>query len=202
MKDLRTTRLVLHPLTVAETERVVAGTPADDAHWTPGYPTQGDVAGGRRFLDTCASSGDPRPFGNYEIRRRADGRAIGGLGFHGAPDASGTVTIGYGLIPAAQGHGYATEALRELLRFAREAGVTRVQGDTAHDNVASQHVMTAVGMRLTKEDGDLKHYATDWPEAEVEAEAEAGSDPNVHSSTASDAVADAPPPPAQAATQA
>ncbi|MFF7247046.1 GNAT family N-acetyltransferase [Embleya sp. NPDC008237] len=170
MGDLETTRLVLHPLTVAETERVVAGTPADDAHWASDYPTQGDVAGGRRFLDTCARSGDPGPFGNYEIRRRADGRAIGGLGFHGAPDASGTVTIGYGLIPAARGHGYATEALRELLRFAWEAGVSRVKGDTAHDNIASQHVMTAVGMRLTKEDADLKHYAISRPEADTEPE--------------------------------
>ncbi|MYS87550.1 GNAT family N-acetyltransferase [Embleya scabrispora] len=195
MGDLETTRLVLHPLTVAETERVVIGTPADDAHWAPGYPTPGDVVGGRRFLETCASSGDPGPFGNYEIRRRADGRAIGGLGFHGAPDASGTVTIGYGLIPAARGHGYATEALRELLRFAREAGAIRVQGDTAHDNVASQHVMTAVGMRLTKEDAGLKHYAINWAETETETDVqtvpEAESDPEAHSDMAADAAAEA-----------
>ncbi|MEU0934656.1 GNAT family N-acetyltransferase [Embleya sp. NPDC005971] len=163
-KDLETTRLVLHPLTVPEVERLVAGTPVDDACWAAGYPSPGDVAGGRRFLDTCANDGDPGAFGNYEIRRRTDGRAIGGLGFHGAPDASGAVTIGYGLAPEARGHGYATEALRELLRFAREAGVTCVRGDTARDNVASQYVMTAVGMQLTKEDPDLKHYAISWPE--------------------------------------
>ncbi|MFJ8739626.1 GNAT family N-acetyltransferase [Embleya sp. NPDC127516] len=171
MEDLETTRLVLHPLTVAEVERVVAGTPGEDAHWAPGYPTQGDVVGGRRFLDTCASSGDPGVFGNYEIRRRDDGRAIGGLGFHGAPDADGTVTVGYGLIPDAQGHGYATEALRELLRLARAAGAARVLGDTARENVASQRVMAAVGMRLTKEDADLRHYAITWPKHDEDPDA-------------------------------
>ncbi|GCD94774.1 GNAT family N-acetyltransferase [Embleya hyalina] len=162
MGDLETARLVLHPLTVAETERVVAGEPAADDRWEVGYPTAGDVAGGGRFLRTCATVGDPGAFGNYEIRRREDGVAIGGMGFHGVPDESGTVTIGYGLIEAVRGRGYATEALRELLRFARAAGVHRVVGDTAHDNVASQHVMAAVGMRLVKEEAGLRHYAIEW----------------------------------------
>ncbi|WP_455356307.1 GNAT family N-acetyltransferase [Streptomyces sp. SYSU K217416] len=163
MDDLVTERLVLHALNAAEAAQVVAGQPADGARWAPGYPAEGDVAGARRFLDTCAGSGDPRPFGAYEIRRREDGRAIGGLGFHGAPGQDGTVTIGYGLIPSARGRGYATEALRELLLLARARGVRCVRGDTAHDNIASQQVMTAAGMRLVADDGDLKHYRTTWP---------------------------------------
>lgn len=87
---------------------------------------------------------------------------IGGLGFHGAPDENGHVTIGYGLVPSAQGMGYASEALRALLRFARDQGVSCVHGDTDLDNLASQRVMEAVGMRLVKEDEQLKHYRIDW----------------------------------------
>lgn len=163
MDDLVTARLVLHPMSVAEAEQVVAGKPGDGARWAPGYPAEGDVAGAQGFLNTCADSGDPQPFGAYQIRRREDAQAIGGLGFHGAADEDGTVTIGYGLIPSARGHGYATEALRGLLLFAREGGIACVKGDTAHDNVASQQVMTAAGMRLVADDGHLKHYRIAWP---------------------------------------
>jgi RimJ/RimL family protein N-acetyltransferase len=152
MGDLVTARLVLHPMSVIEAERLIAGEPEDGARWAPGYPAEGDVAGARRFLRTCANTGAPQPFGPYEIRHRQDGQAIGGVGFHGTADENGSVTIGYGLIPSAQGKGYASEALRALLAFACAHGITSVEGDTDHDNVASQHVMTAVGMRLVAED--------------------------------------------------
>jgi RimJ/RimL family protein N-acetyltransferase len=146
----------------SEAERVVAGEPDSSARWAPGYPTEGDVAGARRFLNVCASTGAPQPFGAFEIRRREDESAIGGLGFHGPPDHNGSVTIGYGLIPSVQGKGYASEALRTLLAFARARGITSVQGDTDHDNIASQHVMTAVGMQLVAEDERLKYYEITW----------------------------------------
>ncbi|MFJ5227316.1 GNAT family N-acetyltransferase [Streptomyces sp. NPDC088400] len=162
MEDLVTARLVLHPLSAPEAERVAAGEPGDGDLWAPGYPTDGDLVGARRYLTTCSITGDPRPFGAYEIRRREDGYAIGGLGFHGAPDEDLRVTVGYGLIPSAHGQGYASEALRELLRFARARGITCVRGDTGHDNTASQRVMTAVGMRLVGEDEQLKYYRIDW----------------------------------------
>jgi RimJ/RimL family protein N-acetyltransferase len=81
------------------------------------------VLAARRFLGTCTDVGDPQPFGNYEIRRRSDGQAIGGLGFHGPADDNGSVTIGYGLIPSVRGEGYASEALRALLEFARAHGL-------------------------------------------------------------------------------
>lgn len=162
MGDLVTVRLVLHPMTVGEAERVVAGGSDSGARWAPGYPTAGDVIAARRFLGTCADTGDPQPFGNYEIRRREDGQAIGGLGFHGPADENGSVTIGYGLIPSARGKGYASEALRGLLLFARARGVTRVKGDTDHDNIASQHVMMAAGMRSAGEDERVRYFELAW----------------------------------------
>ncbi|WP_327435675.1 GNAT family N-acetyltransferase [Streptomyces sp. NBC_01201] len=162
MDDLVTARLVLHPMTVSEAEQVVAGESASGAWWGPGYPTDGDVSAARRFLGTCATTGDPQPFGNYEVRRREDGAAIGGVGFHGAPDEEGGVTIGYGLIPSARGNGYASEALRGLLPFARARGVTRVKGDADHDNIASQHVMTAAGMRPAGQDERVRYFEIAW----------------------------------------
>lgn len=162
MTDLVTPRLFLSPMTVAEAGQVTAGRPADGARWAPGYPSPGEMRAAQRFLETCAGTGDPSPYGPYVIRRREDGLLIGGAGFHGAPDENGHVTIGYGLVESARGQGYASETLRALLRFTRDRGIACVHGDTDLDNIASQHVMTAVGMRLVKEDALLKHYRIDW----------------------------------------
>ncbi|WP_280669254.1 MULTISPECIES: GNAT family N-acetyltransferase [unclassified Kitasatospora] len=159
MDDLVTTRLLLHPMSITEAEHVVAGVPGDSDRWADGYPSAGVLAGARGFLSTCAAAGgDPRPFGAYQLLRREDGLAIGGLGFHGAPDEDGCVAIGYGLIPSAHGQGYASEAVRALLALARAHDITAVTGNTTHDNVPSQRVMTAVGMQLVEDDGRLKHY--------------------------------------------
>ncbi|MCJ1676858.1 GNAT family N-acetyltransferase [Streptomyces sp. APSN-46.1] len=163
MEDLVTQRLVLHPLSVQEAASLARGEPEGHGRWARGYPTAADIAGARRHLDTCALQGDPQPFGPYEIRRREDGEAIGGLGFHGPPDEDGTVTIGYGLAPSAQGRGYAAEALRALLGFARAHGVRQVLGDTDRGNIASQRVMAAAGMEPVGEDDRLKYYAVRWP---------------------------------------
>ncbi len=151
-------------MTVSEVERLVAGEPDNDARWAPGYPTDGDMIAARRFLGAYAYTGDPQPFGNYEIRRREDGQAIGGVGFHGPADENGSVTIGYGLIPSVRGKGYASEALRGLLVFARACGVTCVKGDTDHDNIASQRVMMAAGMRQAGEDERVTYFEIAWTE--------------------------------------
>ncbi|WP_037890816.1 GNAT family N-acetyltransferase [Streptomyces sp. NRRL S-87] len=176
MGDVLTPRLVLHPMSPADAERLLARTPGAGDRWAAGYPAEVDLVGARNFLTTCTEQGDPGPFGSYEIRRRADGTAIGGLGFHGPVDEEGSVTIGYGLIPSERGRGYATEALRALVELARRLGARSVRGDTSHDNVASQHVMAAVGLRLVAEDDQLKYYElalTDPAPAEDGAVAEA-----------------------------
>ncbi|MEU1365431.1 GNAT family N-acetyltransferase [Streptomyces sp. NPDC005803] len=162
MTDLVTPRLILRPMTVTDAQQVAAGRPADGVRWAPGYPWPGEMGAARRFLDSCSESGDPTPYGPYGIRRREDGLVIGGAGFHGAPDEKGHVTIGYGLVESVRGLGYASEALRALLRFTRDQGIASVHGDTDLDNLASQRVMTAAGMRLVKEDALLKHYRVDW----------------------------------------
>ncbi|NDZ77257.1 GNAT family N-acetyltransferase [Streptomyces sp. SID10853] len=159
--DLVTARLVLHPLTVDEAERLVAGRAAEGDRWAAAYPTAGDISAARRFLAACAAGGAPHP-GAYEIRRRGDAYAIGGVDFHGPPDEEGSLTIGYGLVPAAQGKGYASEAVRAVLNSARARGFTRVKGDADHENAASHRVMTAVGMTLTGQDERVKYYEVAW----------------------------------------
>lgn len=56
--------------------------------------------------------------------------------------------LGCGLDPGYSGRGYATEAVREVLRICfEELGLRRVTADCFADNVASRRLMERVGMR-------------------------------------------------------
>ncbi|MFE3126901.1 GNAT family N-acetyltransferase, partial [Streptomyces hydrogenans] len=148
-----TERLVLHPLTVAEGERIAAREPLPGERWGEGYPGVGDLASVGAFLRRCAEDGDPGAFRTYQIRLAASGLVVGGIGFHGPPGADGGVTVGYGIVPGERGRGYASEALAAVIGIARAAGATVLRGDADPANVASHRVMERAGMRRAG-DGD------------------------------------------------
>lgn len=85
--------------------------------------------------------------------------AVGRAGYHGPPDESGMVEIGYAVDPAYRRRGYARAALEALLdRAAREPQVHRVRVSISPDNtasyrLASQYGFTRVGEQWDDEDG-------------------------------------------------
>jgi RimJ/RimL family protein N-acetyltransferase len=155
--DVRTARLQLHPIDVAEGERIVARMAGPDDSWASDFPFEGDAIAVGSFLRATAAFGEQRPFGYYRITRRADGRAIGGVGFKGQP-MGGRVEIGYGLTPSARGDGYAAEAVVALVALAAERGISRVIADTTLDNIASQRTLIRAGFRLVGADDELQRY--------------------------------------------
>jgi RimJ/RimL family protein N-acetyltransferase len=157
MTDVRTSRLQLHAIDVAEGERIVARSAAPADAWADDFPFEGDVGAVGAFLLATAARGEQRPFGYYRITRLADGRAIGGIGFKSQPHG-GCVEIGYGLAPSARGHGYAADAVVALLAMAADHGLSRVIADTLLDNIASQRTLIRAGFRLVGTDGELHHY--------------------------------------------
>jgi RimJ/RimL family protein N-acetyltransferase len=157
MTDVRTSRLQLHAIDVAEGERIVAGAPGPADVWADDYPFEGDVGAVSGFLRATAAHGEQRPFGYYRITRLVDGQAIGGIGFKGQPDA-GCIEIGYGLAPSARGHGYAAEAVAAVLAIAADHGLSRVIADTTSDNIASQRTLVRAGFRLVGTDDALHQY--------------------------------------------
>jgi RimJ/RimL family protein N-acetyltransferase len=154
---IRTSRLELHAIDVAEAERIVARSAGPADAWAVDYPFEGDVGAAGGFLRATATHGEQRPFGYYRITRLADGRAIGGLGFKGRP-VGGCVEIGYGLAPSARGQGYAAEAVIALLTVAADNGLSKVLADTTLDNIASQRTLIRAGFRLVSTDAELHHY--------------------------------------------
>ncbi|MFD8388383.1 GNAT family N-acetyltransferase [Streptomyces sp. NPDC059680] len=125
--------------------------------WLEGGPYEGtrDAAG---MLVKAYQAGVHRPeFGVFALVRHEDGRAIGGIGFHGVPDDDGRVEIGYDLVEGARGQGYATEALRALADWALAREDVGSLFATVHrDNTASQAVVTRVGFVPVSSEDDAE----------------------------------------------
>jgi RimJ/RimL family protein N-acetyltransferase len=155
--DPHSARLSLHAVDGPEGRRIHARAPQHDDDWAADYPFEGDLAAIGSLLRSIEQNGEQRPFGYYQIRRRSDGLAIGGVGFKGPPDR-GVVEIGYGLVPSARGHGYATEAVTALVQIAAGLGVTTIRADTDPDNVASQRTLEHAGFHRVEAVSELYHY--------------------------------------------
>jgi ribosomal-protein-alanine N-acetyltransferase len=89
------------------------------------------------------------------ILRSDTHEAIGYLNFHGAPDETGMVEVGYTLLPAARGHGYALEAVRAAFEWAtRVHGIRRFRASVAPGNERSLNLIGKLGFVKTGEQWD------------------------------------------------
>ena len=151
-----TARLRLESISPELAARIVSGESTKQDFWHAEYPLADE-------LDPLRSLAvDATPdlvFTMYMIRRVSDGLAIGGLGFFGAPDASGCVEIGYGLVPDARGAGFATEAVRAALQVAADHGATAVTAETEIGNRASQRVLLNAGFIKVRGDERTTFFA-------------------------------------------
>lgn len=83
-----------------------------------------------------------------------DGSDVGGVGFKGVPDSTGSVDLGYGIKAEYRRNGYATEAVALILAWAFEQpGVKRVTAQTDPENMISQKVLAKNGF-VRDGDGD------------------------------------------------
>jgi len=57
-----------------------------------------------------------------------------------------------------RGRGFASEAVRGLLVFAREQGACGVAADTDAGNLASQRVLLAAGFAFAREEDGVRYY--------------------------------------------
>ena len=82
--------------------------------------------------------------------------AVGFLNFHRDPDERGMVEMGYTLLPAARGQGYAIEAVRSMFAWAeRRPEVRYLRAAIAPDNERSINLVTKLG---------LVHIGEQWDE--------------------------------------
>lgn len=117
----------------------------DGRPWAHDYPAAPDLL----LADLAALA--PRGmaaggiWGPWQIAVASGGPVVGTAGFKGPPDADGAVEIGYGLVPSARGHGYATESVEALVDVAARNAASAVTAETAITNTASQNVLRRAG---------------------------------------------------------
>ena len=119
-----------------------------------GWPRHARRNDTRDFLAFSDAQWQKWPAGPYVMLRRETGLLLGstGLGFE-TPLRAAT---GYVLAKRAWGQGYATEALRAMVRVAADCGVMRLYALCHHLHRASARVLEKGGFTL---EGTLRRYA-------------------------------------------
>ncbi|MFB3820056.1 MAG: GNAT family N-acetyltransferase [Candidatus Methylomirabilales bacterium] len=82
----------------------------------------------------------------FAILQREDGCFVGAVGFGGSPVRP---AVGYWVGRPYWSRGYATEALRLVLDYARAGGAKSVEAETFPENKASERVLKKCGFRRT-----------------------------------------------------
>lgn len=102
------------------------------------------------FVERIAACWAERGWGLWALEVSATGRFVGYTGLWPADflPSGPAVEVGWRLAAHAWGHGYATEAAREALRFGFEdAGLPEIVSFTATGNDRSLRVMERIGLR-------------------------------------------------------
>ncbi len=89
----------------------------------------------------------------------ADRTLIGETGFHGPPDGSGTVEVGYSIVPDYRGRRFASEAAPAPIERAFERpGIRRITAECLDYNVASLKGLERMGMQHVSSAGETLRF--------------------------------------------
>ncbi len=125
-----------------------------------GWPDEHDAGFLRLRADQMRRTPKWQPWLVRALVVRAESRMIGHAGFHGPPGVNGpakpdAVELGYTVFPEFRGHGYATEAARALLDWAREAhDIRHFVASVAPGNEPSLAIVRKLGFVQTGEQWD------------------------------------------------
>jgi RimJ/RimL family protein N-acetyltransferase len=124
-----------------------------EAGWPPG---EYDRAAQEFFRDRMSEGGTGVIgwYGWYAIKRGEldhPSVVVGAAGYFGPPSPEGDVEIGFSIMPASQGLGYATEITEALIENAfADARVKRVIAHSMPSNAASHKVLEKCGFRFVR----------------------------------------------------
>ena len=98
----------------------------------------------------AAASSEAERFGVWVMIEAESGTVVGDIGFMGRPDASGSVEVGYSVIPDRRRRGYATEAARAIVEWVlTDPSVAVVVAGCEEANDASIRTLDRIGFRRT-----------------------------------------------------
>lgn len=120
-----------------------------------------DLVSARRYItDAVCASYRSYGFGMYLVELRADDAPVGICGLL-RRDYHPDVELGLAFVPRGRGHGYALEAARATLDFARETlRIARVVALTAPHNRRSIQILERLGFRYER----MARFAPEGPD--------------------------------------
>lgn len=157
---LRTRRLVLRPFEPADAPALSAYRSDPEVARFQSWEAPFRVESAEAFIAGLAGGhlDTPGEWFQLAVADAATGALLGDLGQHTWADDPRQATIGVTLARAAQGHGYATEALTALLdHLLVDLGKHRVTADCDVRNTASAALLERVGMRR-----EAHHVRSAW----------------------------------------
>ncbi len=108
----------------------------------------------KEMLDGCLTHPDSWDWYAMWMIEKSDGTPVGDLCFKGL-EPGRNPEIGYGILEACRGQGYATEAVRLALQWAfQHPEINAVEAETAPDNSASRNVLLKCGFQETGTTGE------------------------------------------------
>jgi len=143
---LHTDRLLLRPFVDEDADDLFAlqSNPTVLRYWDA--PPWRDRARADRFLAACRQMAEEGTGARLAVDRLSDGAFLGWCSLSRWNPDFRSASLGYCYGEAAWGSGYATEAARELLRWAFDRlDLNRVQAETDTRNAASAHVLEKLG---------------------------------------------------------
>lgn len=100
-------------------------------------------------------------YSNWEIILEEEKRSIGGIGFSGLPDDNGTTMVGYFIDMPYRNKGYASEALKGLIDWAKQdTTLSQILADTPVDNISSGKVLEKNSFQQFGEIEEVEHIET------------------------------------------
>lgn len=152
---IKTKRLILRPLTLADAETAYYGWTGDPevaryVSWLPHHSIDDTI----QWLKEIAWEQDDVPRDNYIwgfVLRETD-ELFGSGGLIWVKDCQ-LYQVGYNIKKTHWNHGYTTEAMRAILNFAAlSLSIKRVAGGHAKENLASAKVLEKMGFVYDRDD--------------------------------------------------
>jgi RimJ/RimL family protein N-acetyltransferase len=115
----------------------------------------------RSFVGRFIAQQNETPRQKYQLAivLRAPEHLIGNVGIRIRTAGAHQADIGYEIDPQQWGHGYASEAAREIVRFGFEdLGLHRITAHCLAENTASARVLEKLGMQLEGRMRDSEHF--------------------------------------------
>lgn len=118
----------------------------------------GDLAEALPFMLTAALR-DPAHEGFQVWLAVFDDEVVCDIGGHGKPDDAGIVEIGFSVMPAWRGRGFASESAAAIAEWMlARPEVLGLIARTSPENLAAQRVLEKIGMRCVMHEPDLLRY--------------------------------------------